>query len=34
MTTPSRRPAHRPPEVQPATGVAHLVVQRSGVQPC
>uniref|UniRef100_A0A804N0H0 Uncharacterized protein n=1 Tax=Zea mays TaxID=4577 RepID=A0A804N0H0_MAIZE len=33
-TTPSRGPAHRPPEAQPATGVAHLVVQRPGVLPC
>ncbi|PWZ41656.1 putative protein phosphatase 2C 48 [Zea mays] len=27
-TTPSRRPAHRLPEAQPATGVAHPVMQR------
>ncbi|AQK43093.1 hypothetical protein ZEAMMB73_Zm00001d025151 [Zea mays] len=27
---PSCRLAHRPPEAQPATGVAHLVVQRPG----
>ncbi|AQK65468.1 hypothetical protein ZEAMMB73_Zm00001d014185, partial [Zea mays] len=33
-TTPSRHPAHRPPEAQPATGVAHPVVQRPGVLPC
>ncbi|NP_001140924.1 uncharacterized protein LOC100273002 [Zea mays] len=32
-TTPSRRPIHRPPEAQPAIGVAHLVVQRPGVLP-
>ncbi|ONL99732.1 NADH dehydrogenase [ubiquinone] 1 beta subcomplex subunit 8 mitochondrial [Zea mays] len=33
-TAPSRRLAHHPPEAQPATGVAHPVVQRPGVLPC
>ncbi|AQL03554.1 hypothetical protein ZEAMMB73_Zm00001d045971 [Zea mays] len=33
MTTPLRRPAHRPPKAQHATGVAHPVVQRPGVLP-
>ncbi|AQK42174.1 hypothetical protein ZEAMMB73_Zm00001d024844 [Zea mays] len=32
-TAPSRRPAHRPPEAQTATGVAHPMEQRSGVLP-
>ncbi|ONM02220.1 hypothetical protein ZEAMMB73_Zm00001d031126 [Zea mays] len=32
-TMSSRRPAHRPPEAQPATGIAHSMVQQPGVLP-